>query len=106
MLLAQPGEMLRLPVVRVAGLASGRQCAVSFHTTSSKSQQELVELFIDDKPVQVPPGTTVLQAAAKVGVEIPRFCYHERLAVAGNCRMCLVEIEKQVKVCHIAGPPI
>jgi len=38
------------------------------------------------------------QAAAKVGVEIPRFCYHERLAVAGNCRMCLVEIEKQVKV--------
>lgn len=39
-----------------------------------------------------------LQAAAKVGVEIPRFCYHERLAVAGNCRMCLVEIEKQVKV--------
>lgn len=40
------------------------------------------------------------QAAAKVGVEIPRFCYHERLAVAGNCRMCLVEIEKQVKVCN------
>ena len=41
------------------------------------------------------------QAAAKIGVEIPRFCYHERLAVAGNCRMCLVEIEKQMKVVKI-----
>ncbi|XP_058789772.1 NADH-ubiquinone oxidoreductase 75 kDa subunit, mitochondrial isoform X2 [Phymastichus coffea] len=59
---------------------------------------ELVELFVDDKPVKVLPGTTVLKAAALAGVEIPRFCYHERLAVAGNCRMCLVEIEKQVKV--------
>jgi len=38
------------------------------------------------------------QAAAMVGVEIPRFCYHERLSVAGNCRMCLVEVEKSAKV--------
>lgn len=38
------------------------------------------------------------QAAAQAGVEIPRFCYHERLSVAGNCRMCLVEVEKSVKV--------
>lgn len=45
------------------------------------------------------------QAAAEAGVEIPRFCYHERLSVAGNCRMCLVEVEKSVKVsvpsCHV-----
>jgi NADH dehydrogenase/NADH:ubiquinone oxidoreductase subunit G len=40
----------------------------------------------------------IYQAASLAGVEIPRFCYHERLAIAGNCRMCLVEIEKQVKV--------
>ncbi|KYN21274.1 NADH-ubiquinone oxidoreductase 75 kDa subunit, mitochondrial [Trachymyrmex cornetzi] len=98
--------MLRLSIVRATGLAGGRHCAVSFHTTSNKSQQELVELFIDDKPVQVPPGTTVLQAAAKVGVEIPRFCYHERLAVAGNCRMCLVEIEKQVKPVAACAMPV
>lgn len=39
------------------------------------------------------------QAAALAGVEIPRFCYHERLAVAGNCRMCLVEVERSPKVC-------
>lgn len=39
------------------------------------------------------------QACEKVGMQIPRFCYHERLSVAGNCRMCLVEIEKVPKVC-------
>ena len=46
----------------------------------------------------VDPGTTVLQACAMVGVEIPRFCYHDRLSIAGNCRMCLVEVEKSPKV--------
>lgn len=43
-------------------------------------------------------NTYLFQAAAMVGVEIPRFCYHERLSVAGNCRMCLVEVEKSAKV--------
>lgn len=41
----------------------------------------------------------LFQACEKVGVQIPRFCYHERLSVAGNCRMCLVEIERVPKVC-------
>lgn len=94
--------MLRHSVVRASGLSCGR---MGLHT-SSKLQQELVELFIDDKPVQVPPGTTIIQAAAKVGVEIPRFCYHERLAVAGNCRMCLVEVEKQVKPVAACAMPV
>ncbi|KAF7402258.1 hypothetical protein HZH66_004525 [Vespula vulgaris] len=67
--------------------------------------QQNVETY-NDKPVQVPPGTTVLQAAATVGVEIPRFCYHERLAVAGNCRMCLVEIEKQIKPVAACAMPV
>ncbi|KAK9296870.1 hypothetical protein QLX08_009267 [Tetragonisca angustula] len=99
--------MLRLPVIKLtAGLQNGRIPVARLHTTSSKLQQELVEVFIDDKPVQVPPGTTVLQAAAKVGVEIPRFCYHERLAVAGNCRMCLVEIEKQIKPVAACAMPV
>jgi NADH-quinone oxidoreductase subunit G len=52
------------------------------------------KLSIDGIEVEVPAGTTVLQAAEAAGVEIPRFCYHERLSIAGNCRMCLVEIEK------------
>ncbi len=52
------------------------------------------KLSIDGIEVDVPAGATVLQAAEAAGVEIPRFCYHERLSIAGNCRMCLVEIEK------------
>lgn len=49
-------------------------------------------LTIDGIEVEVDHGTTVLQAAEQAGVEIPRFCYHERLSIAGNCRMCLVEV--------------
>jgi NADH-quinone oxidoreductase subunit G len=55
------------------------------------------KLTIDGKEVEVPNGTTVIQACEVAGVEIPRFCYHERLSIAGNCRMCLVEIEKSPK---------
>src|SRR6201998_1260163 len=44
--------------------------------------------------VEVPANMTILQAAEQVGAEIPRFCYHDRLSIAGNCRMCLVEVEK------------
>ena len=49
-------------------------------------------LTVDGIEVEVEPGTTVLQAAEQAGIEIPRFCYHERLSIAGNCRMCLVEV--------------
>jgi NADH-quinone oxidoreductase subunit G len=52
------------------------------------------KLTIDGIEVEVPAGATVLQAAEAAGIEIPRFCYHDRLSIAGNCRMCLVEIEK------------
>src|ERR1700720_3259482 len=55
------------------------------------------KLKIDDVEIEVPAGITVLQACEMAGVEIPRFCYHERLSVAGNCRMCLVEQEKSPK---------
>ena len=55
------------------------------------------KLKIDDTEIEVPAGTTVLQAAEQLGIEIPRFCYHDRLSIAGNCRMCLVEVEKSPK---------
>jgi len=55
------------------------------------------KLTIDGIEVEVDPGLTVLQACELIGIEIPRFCYHERLSVAGNCRMCLVEMEKSPK---------
>ncbi|MEE2655153.1 MAG: NADH-quinone oxidoreductase subunit NuoG, partial [Pseudomonadota bacterium] len=52
----------------------------------------MAKLTIDDVEIEVPDGITVLQACELAGAEIPRFCYHERLSVAGNCRMCLVEV--------------
>jgi len=55
------------------------------------------KLTIDGQEVEVPTGATVLQACEAAGREIPRFCYHERLTIAGNCRMCLVEQEKAPK---------
>ena len=55
------------------------------------------KLSVDGIEVEVPAGATVLQACEAAGAEIPRFCYHERLSIAGNCRMCLVEMEKSPK---------
>ena len=54
----------------------------------------MVKVTVDGIDVEIPAGSNVLQACEAAGKEIPRFCYHERLSVAGNCRMCLVEIEK------------
>ena len=50
------------------------------------------QLIIDGKLIEVEDGITLLQACEQAGVEVPRFCYHERLSIAGNCRMCLVEV--------------
>jgi len=55
------------------------------------------KLTIDGIEIEVEPGTSVLQACEQLGIEIPRFCYHERLSVPANCRMCLVEMERAPK---------
>ena len=57
----------------------------------------MLKLKVNDMEVEVEEGLTVLQACEKAGVEIPKFCYHEKLSIAGNCRMCLVEMEKSPK---------
>ena len=57
----------------------------------------MIKLVVDNLNVEVPEGSTVLQACEEAGIEIPRFCYHEKLSVAGNCRMCLVELENSPK---------
>lgn len=99
--------MLRAPLHRALSLPNLRQLSPALRNLSTTSAQlEKIEVFVDDKPVMVEPGTTVLQAAAMVGVEIPRFCYHERLAVAGNCRMCLVEVEKSPKPVAACAMPV
>ncbi|MCC6468677.1 MAG: NADH-quinone oxidoreductase subunit G [Alphaproteobacteria bacterium] len=64
------------------------------------------KLTIDGIPVEVEPGLTVLQACERAGIEIPRFCYHERLSIAGNCRMCLVEQEKAPKPIASCAMPV
>jgi len=67
----------------------------------------MLKLKVNNIDVEVEEGLTVLQACEKAGVEIPRFCYHEKLSIAGNCRMCLVEIEKSPKpVASCAMPAI
>ena len=61
----------------------------------------MLKLKVNDTEVEVEEGLTVLQACEKAGVEIPRFCYHEKLSIAGNCRMCLVET---VSYTHLTLP--
>ena len=55
------------------------------------------KIFINEIEIEIEEGLTVLQACELAGAEIPRFCYHEKLSIAGNCRMCLVELEKSPK---------
>ncbi len=57
----------------------------------------MLKIKVNDIEIEVEEGLTVLQACEKAGAEIPRFCYHEKLSIAGNCRMCLVEMEKSPK---------
>ncbi|KAJ6638427.1 NADH-ubiquinone oxidoreductase 75 kDa subunit, mitochondrial [Pseudolycoriella hygida] len=102
--------MLRTPLTRTLSLGAPSRVFAVVRTSASASTPakapEKIEVFVDDQSVFVDPGTTVLQAAAQIGVEIPRFCYHERLAVAGNCRMCLVEVEKSPKPVAACAMPV
>lgn len=102
--------MLRHLARRVSGLSNSRAIGGSKRAYSAAAganePPKKVEVFVDDKPVLVDPGTTVLQACAMVGVEIPRFCYHDRLSIAGNCRMCLVEVEKSPKPVAACAMPV
>jgi NADH:ubiquinone oxidoreductase subunit F (NADH-binding) len=58
----------------------------------------MTKLIVDGKEIDVPPEYTLLQACEAAGAEIPRFCYHERLSIAGNCRMCLVEVKGDARL--------
>ncbi|TKY90355.1 hypothetical protein EX895_000353 [Sporisorium graminicola] len=82
------------------GIAAARVPATSasFATSASRRQAtpapappKMIKLTINGKEIEVEQGTALIQACEKAGAQIPRFCYHERLMVAGNCRMCLVE---------------
>ena len=62
----------------------------------------MTKIIVDGKEIDVPPEYTLLQACEAAGAEIPRFCFHERLSIAGNCRMCLIEV---VGIPEAAGAP-
>lgn len=65
-----------------------------------------VLVTIDGKTVQIEAGSSIIQAADKAGVVIPRYCYHEKLAIAGNCRMCLVDVERMPKLIASCAMPV
>lgn len=66
----------------------------------------MIEINLDGKPVQVPEGSMVMHAAEKAGTYIPHFCYHKKLSIAANCRMCLVDVEKAPKPMPACATPV
>ena len=70
------------------------------------SEDSLINIKINNKEIKVDKNLTVMQACEIAGEEIPRFCYHDKLSIAGNCRMCLVEIEKAPKLVSSCTMPL
>lgn len=121
--------MLSLRTVKLRGLAASRRVAArsalaaasataarrngaaatarrAFHAAAAVRAPATIRVEVDGQPVDVPAGSTVMQACEQAGVNIPRFCYHDRLSIAGNCRMCLVEVEKSPKPQASCAMPI
>jgi len=75
---------------------------------SVKAEQavEMVNIEVDGIPMQVPKNSMIIEATDKAGIEIPRFCYHEKLSIAANCRMCLVDVEKAPKPLPACATPV
>ncbi|KAI9099507.1 hypothetical protein DFS34DRAFT_617795 [Phlyctochytrium arcticum] len=96
--------MLRFASRSAAAAVRHRTGVRAFASTSSSRAE--VEVFVNGKSVHIEAGAAVIQACEKAGVDIPRFCYHERLSVAGNCRMCLVEVEKSPKPVASCAMPV
>ncbi|PVH17676.1 NADH dehydrogenase (quinone), G subunit [Candidozyma duobushaemuli] len=82
--------------------------SVSSRRLLSSSVRRLadVNVTVDGKTVQIEAGSSIIQAADKAGVTIPRYCYHDKLAIAGNCRMCLVDVERMPKLIASCAVPV
>lgn len=74
-------------------------------SASSKRLAE-VEVTVDGRKVSIEAGSLIIQAAELAGVTIPRYCYHDKLAIAGNCRMCLVDVERMPKLIASCAMPV
>ena len=75
-------------------------------STVEKPQTDLVTLEIDGQEVQAPRGSMIIEASDRLGIDIPRFCYHTKLSIAANCRMCLVDVEKAPKPLPACATPV
>ncbi|KAI3320707.1 hypothetical protein HD806DRAFT_227852 [Xylariaceae sp. AK1471] len=90
--------MLRQTLARSAWRTPRQAAAKASRAFSATPQRPAeVELTVDGKKVSIEAGSALIQACEKAGVTIPRYCYHEKLMIAGNCRMCLVEVERAPK---------
>jgi len=74
--------------------------------TVEQSHADLVTLEIDGREVSAPRGAMIIEAADRIGIDIPRFCYHKKLSIAANCRMCLVDVEKAPKPLPACATPV
>jgi NADH-quinone oxidoreductase subunit G len=79
---------------------------MSAQPSTPHAAPDLVTVEIDGKSMQVPKGSMIIQAADKAGIQIPRFCYHDKLPIAANCRMCLVDVEKAPKPMPACATPV
>src|SRR6202162_255018 len=66
----------------------------------------MLKVEIDGREVEVPHGSTVMDATNKLGIYVPHFCYHKKLSIAANCRMCLVQVEKAPKPVPACATPV
>jgi NADH-quinone oxidoreductase subunit G len=73
---------------------------------AAETPVDLVNIEVDGKPLQAPKGSMIIEATDRAGIEIPRFCYHPKLSIAANCRMCLVDVEKMPKPVPACATPV
>lgn len=95
------GSVVRNNAVRTRTLATAAAAAAS-----SSPSPDTVNVKINGRVVTVSKAATIIQACESAGVEVPRFCYHERLSIAGNCRMCLVEVARSPKLVASCAMPV
>ena len=93
---ASSGSIISRRTARAITPSAGNACRrATLEDGALRPQQRargMTKLIVDGKEIDVPPEYTLLQACEAAGAEIPRFCFHERLSIAGNCRMCLIEV--------------
>lgn len=95
----------RSAITRFSG-ACTRSHATSAAVAEPVAPPDKVNVTINGRQVAVSPNATIIQACESAGVEVPRFCYHERLSIAGNCRMCLVEVARSPKLVASCAMPV